>query len=253
VTRLLRAIAVPAALLLAGEIAMRAAGSSSDALAPPSDVAAALAALLADGEMLRASAETLASALGGLAIGGGVGLLAGLLFGAVPAAARLFAIVVEGIRPIPAVALIPLALILFGFGFRLEIAIVAFAAIWPMLVFTQAAVAAVDTQLLDVARVLRLPLAARLARIVVPFALPRIFVAFRLAFGVALIVAVTVEIAVNPLGLGYGMTMAQQTLRPADMLAYLVWIGVLGFLLNVLLLVVQRTVFGRFLPRGARP
>ena len=66
----------------------------------------------------------------------------------------------------------------------------------------------------------------------------------------ALIVAVTVEIAVNPLGLGYGMTMAQQTLRPAEMLAYLVWIGVLGFLLNFLLLLVQRRAFGRFAPAG---
>jgi len=245
-TRLLRAIAIPALLLLAGEILMRVFGSTSDSLAPPSAVVVALGALLADGEMLRASAETLASALGGLAIGGGIGLLAGLLFGAVPAAARLFAIVVEAMRPIPAVALIPLALILYGFGFRLEIAIVAFAAIWPMLVFTQSAVAAVEPQLLEVARVLQLPLADRLAKIVVPFALPRIFVAFRLAFGVALIVAVTVEIAVNPLGLGYGMTMAQQTLRPADMLAYLVWIGVLGFLLNLALLVLQRRAFGRF-------
>jgi NitT/TauT family transport system permease protein len=252
VTAILRAIAVPAFLLLAGELAMRLAGSASDSLAPPSEVAVALAMLLGDGEMLRASAETLGSAIGGLAIGGGVGLLLGLLFGAVPAAARLFSIVVEAVRPIPAVALIPLALILFGFGFRLEIAIVAFAAIWPMLVLTQSAVASIEPQLLEVARVLQLSFGAQLTKIVVPFALPRIFMAFRLAFGVALIVAVTVEIAVNPLGLGYGMTMAQQTLRPAEMLAYLVWIGVLGFLLNFLLLVVQRRAFGRFMPQGAR-
>ncbi len=179
-------------------------------------------------------------------------MLVGLLFGAVPALARLFAIAVEAVRPIPAVALIPLALILFGFGLRMEIVIVAFAAIWPMLVFTQAAVAGVDRQLLEVGRVLRLSLPARLMKIVIPFALPRIFVAFRLSSGVALIVAVTVEIAVNPLGLGYAMTMAQQTLRPAEMLAYLVWIGVVGWLLNVALLAVQRRAFGRFMPAAAR-
>ena len=246
--RVLRALAVPMALLLAAEVGLRLSGGAGDSLAPPTQVAVALAAALADGSLLRASAATLASALGGLALGGGIGLAVGLLFGAVPALARLFAIAVEVVRPIPAVALIPLALILFGFGFRLEIAIVAFAAVWPMLVFTQAAVAGVEPQLLEVARALRLPLPARLAKIVIPFALPRIFVAFRLAAGVALIVAVTVEIAVNPLGLGYGMTMAQQTLRPAEMLAYLVWIGVLGWLLNLALLAAQRRAFGRFGP-----
>ena len=225
---------------------MRLGGSTSDALAPPSAVARALALSLADGTLLQATAATLAAALGGLALGGGVGLLAGLLFGAVPALARLFSIAVEAVRPIPAVALIPLALILFGFGYRLEIAIVAFASIWPMLVFTQSAVAGVEPRLLEVARALRLSLPARLVKIVIPFALPRIFVAFRLAAGVALIVAVTVEIAVNPLGLGYGMTMAQQTLRPAEMLAHLVWIGVVGWLLNRALLAVQRRAFGRF-------
>ena len=242
-----RALALPAALLLAAEIVLRLGGTTSDALAPPSAVARALLALLADGALMQASAATLAAALGGLMVGGGIGLLLGLLFGALPPLARLFAIAVEAVRPIPAVALIPLALILFGFGYRLEISIVAFAAIWPMLVFTQAAVAGVEPRLLEVARALRLSLAARLVKIVIPSALPRIFVAFRLAAGVALIVAVTVEIAVNPLGLGYGMTMAQQTLRPAEMLAYLVWIGVVGWLLNLALLALQRRAFGRFM------
>lgn len=244
--RTARALAVPALLLVGAEAALRLSGTASDSLAPPSAVLAALVHALADGSLIAATAATLAATLGGLAVGGGIGLLVGLMFGTVPALARLFAIVVEAVRPIPAVALIPLALILFGFGYRLEIAIVAFAAIWPMLVFTQAAVAGVEPRLLEVARALGLDLPARLMKIVVPFALPRLFVAFRLAAGVALIVAVTVEIAVNPLGLGYGMTMAQQTLRPAEMLAYLVWIGVVGWTLNLALLTVQRRLFGRF-------
>ena len=59
--------------------------------------------------------------------------------------------------------------------------------------------------------------------------MPRIFVAFRLAAGISLIVAVTVEIAVNPLGLGYGVMTAGQALRPELMLAYLFWIGIVGY------------------------
>lgn len=49
----------------------------------------------------------------------------------------------------------------------------------------------------------------------------------------------TVEIALNPLGLGYGMLMAQHGLQPALMLAYLVWIGVLGWSLNAVLSLAQ--------------
>jgi NitT/TauT family transport system permease protein len=69
-------------------------------------------------------------------------------------------------------------------------------------------------------------------------------VAFRLSAGIALIVAVTVEIAANPLGLGYNMILAQQTLRPELMLALLVWLGVVGWTFNHLLLWSQRYLFG---------
>lgn len=154
----------------------------------------------------------------------------------------------EAIRPIPSVALLPIALIALGFGYRMEIAIVAFACVWPVLIFTRAAVRDVEPRLMEVARALRLSPWARAGKIVLPAALPRIFVAFRLAAGIALIVAVTVEIAVNPLGLGAAIMTAQQALQPALMLALLVWIGVIGFALNAALIAVQRRLFGRFAP-----
>jgi NitT/TauT family transport system permease protein len=62
---------------------------------------------------------------------------------------------------------------------------------------------------------------------------------------VALVVAVTVEIAANPQGLGHAIMASQQALQPALMLAYLGWIGVVGFALNALLLKAQNTVLGR--------
>jgi NitT/TauT family transport system permease protein len=97
---------------------------------------------------------------------------------------------------------------------------------------------------MEVARVLRLSPGQSVRSIVIPAALPRIFVAGRLAAGIALIVAVTVEIAINPLGLGAGIMLAQQALRPDLMLAYLVWIGLLGYALNAGLMAAQRRLFG---------
>jgi ABC-type nitrate/sulfonate/bicarbonate transport system permease component len=157
---------------------------------------------------------------------------------------RLMEFSIEAFRPIPAVALIPIALLIFGFGFRMEIAIVAFAAFWPVLILSRSAVAGVEPRLIQVARALGFGMAARVWKIVLPAALPRIFVAFRLAAGIALIVAVTVEIAANPLGLGYGMMLAQQTLRPELMLAFLVWLGIVGWGMNQVLVWSQRRLFG---------
>jgi NitT/TauT family transport system permease protein len=85
---------------------------------------------------------------------------------------------------------------------------------------------------------------------VLPAALPRVFVAFRLCVGVALVVAVTVEIAANPQGLGYALMTAQQSLQPDLMFALLLWIGLLGWALSAALLALQRRGFRHSLPLG---
>ncbi len=141
--------------------------------------------------------------------------------------------------------MIPIALVALGFGYRLEIAIIAFACFWPLVILSRAAVGGVEPRLIEVARALRLTPMQRTLKIVAPAALPRIFVAFRLAAGISLIVAVTVEIAVNPQGLGYEVMTAGQALRPALMLAYVVWIGIVGFALNAGLVLAQRRLFGQ--------
>jgi ABC-type nitrate/sulfonate/bicarbonate transport system permease component len=242
----LKGLALPVALIAAAEIAGRMVDlSHSDSLAPPSAIARAFFEAVADGSLIVATRDTLASAFAGLAIGASLGLLIGIILGVLPIADRLMEVTIESIRPIPSIAILPIVLIALGFGYRLEIAIVAFACLWSPLILTRAAVRGVEPRLIEVSRALRLTPGARITKIVIPAALPRIFVAFRLAVGIALIVAVTVEIAINPLGLGHGIMTAQQALRPDLMLAYLVWLGVLGFGLNALMVVAQHRLFGR--------
>ncbi|HEX6001069.1 MAG TPA: ABC transporter permease subunit [Hyphomicrobiaceae bacterium] len=231
-----RGVVVPVGLVAAAEAAVHATGWESTILAAPSVIAAAFWTAVVDGTVREATLATLATALGGLALGAALGLLLGVLLGLMRTVDRLMEFTIEAFRPIPSVALIPLALLIFGFGFRMEIAIVAFAAFWPILILTRAAVAGVEPRLIQVAHALGFGFAARILKIVLPVALPRILVAFRLAAGIALIVAVTVEIAANPLGLGHNMMLAQQTLRPEVMLALLVWLGVVGWGINRLLL-----------------
>lgn len=240
-----RPLLLPLALMLAFELWARLTHLQSDSLAPPSAIVAALAAALTDLSIPIATRDTLFAAFSGLAIGSAIGLSLGIAFGISRPLDRLMEVTVEAIRPIPSIALLPIALIALGFGYRMEIVIVAFACIWPMLIMTRSAVRGIEPRLMEVSRALRLGTTQRIAKIVIPAALPRIFVAFRLSAGIALIVAVTVEIAINPIGLGAGIMLAQQALRPDLMLAYLVWIGVIGYALNILLIAAQRRVFGR--------
>jgi NitT/TauT family transport system permease protein len=128
----------------------------------------------------------------------------------------------------------------FGFGYSMELAIIAFATFWPTLVLAKAAVSGVDRLLLEVSRALELRGWQRIVKVVLPAAMPRLLVALRLAIGISLVVAVTVEIAANPQGLGYGLVIAQQSLHPDLMIAFLLWIGILGWGINRALIEIER-------------
>lgn len=241
-SKLVRGAAVPLILLALLEAWARGPGQSSDAIAPPTAAVLAFGRALGDGSLLQATGFTLWSAAVGLAIGFVLGTLLGVWLGLSRRAASWSFLTVEVMRPIPSVALIPLSMLVFGFGVRMESAVVAFAVFWPMLVLAQAAARQVDARLLEVAFALNLSTTARLFKIVLPAMVPRLFVALRLGVSIALVVAVTVEIAANPHGMGYAIMVAQQSLDPALMLAWLFWIAVVGYAVNALALWLQRRV-----------
>ncbi|MDO8890059.1 MAG: ABC transporter permease subunit [Hydrogenophaga sp.] len=241
----MKALVFPVVLLGSLELWARTTGQGSDAIAPPTAAVRAFGGALMDGSLLEATAFTLGSAALGLLIGALGGVLLGTLLGLSRRAAQLGYLSVEVARPIPSVALIPLAMLVFGFGLRMEVSVVAFACLWPMLVLTQAAVLQVEPRLLEVARALQLSRLQRFVWIVGPAIVPRLFVALRLGVAIALVVAVTVEIAANPHGMGYAMMIAQQSLDPALMLAWLAWIGVVGYAINTGALALQRWVARR--------
>ena len=237
------ALAVPAAALLAFELWFAATGRVSDTIAPPSQAFWRLAAGLADGSIVAMTVETLAATLAGLAVGGGLGLAAGSVLALTRRADMTARYVVEMLRAIPSIALLPLALLIFGFGYRMEIFVVAFATFWPVLILSHSAVLAVEPRLIDVSRMLGFGPLSTLSKLVLPAAAPRLATALRLASGIALVVAVTCEITANPQGLGNGLMRAQESLQPALMWAVLLWIGVIGYTANRALLAMERRLF----------
>ena len=237
-----RALLLPAALLLLWEVLM-AGTSNAEFLARPSDIARTSWAVVANGLLFKAALETFAAAIFGLLIGGSAGILIGLLLGLYPIFAKLSEIPFETLRPIPSVALIPLSLLAFGFGLSMEVAVVTFGCFWPTAIYSMAAARQIEPRLQEVSRNLGLSFWKRLRSIIVPAALPTVFVGVRLATALSLVIAVTVEVTTNPRGLGYAMIIAQQTLKPDLAFAFLFWIGVIGLLMNYGLMSIQQRLF----------
>jgi NitT/TauT family transport system permease protein len=241
-----KAALLPAAVIVIAEIAARATNLVSDSLASPFDIANAFISIMADGSLLRATFDTLRAASAGCLLGVGGGSLLGIILGLSRFADDALDLTVELLRPVPVVALIPVVMMLLGFGARMEVVIIALGMLWPSLVLARAAVKEVEPRLMEVSDVLELGFGARVVKVVLPAILPQLFMSLKLAAGYALVVAVTVEITVNPFGLGYGIMMAQQALRPAEMFAYLIWIGTVGWLVSRLLNAAQRSFFPAF-------
>lgn len=238
----------PLAVLAASEIWFLFNPILSDTLAPPSRIVLGAVDVMADGTFLRTTYQTLFAAAAGLLIGMIAGTAGGVLIGLMRTADRLSSWSVEMLRPIPSVALIPLSLLTFGYGYRMEYAVVAWATFWPFLILTQHALKQIDVRLIEVSKLMGFGIFSRIFKIMLPAAAPRLFTALRLAVGLSLVVSVTVEIAANPQGLGYGLMVAQESLRPDRMFALLIWVGVLGWAINYFLVRLEGRLFAHRTP-----
>jgi sulfonate transport system permease protein len=206
----------------------------------PSEIVTAADDLLASGELQEATLHTLSAVLIGWGIALGAGIVLGALFGLVRATRTFGTATVDLLRSLPTIALVPPAVLIFGFSVRMEVSVIAWASLWPILINTAGGIAQVPRELHDVARTFRLSRLRTAVSVVIPAALPSILVGARLGMAVAVILAVVAEMVGNPAGLGYGMVFAQQAIQPAEMFAYIVTIGLLGVVLNAALVALSR-------------
>ncbi|MCC6611301.1 MAG: ABC transporter permease subunit [Burkholderiales bacterium] len=238
--RVLLGAFIPLLALAAWELLGRLGLLSADSFSRPSLVFPAALRVLADGSLLKQTGETFAAAIVGLAIAAVAGVGCGAPLGLFRPLERIATLTIEVLRPVPSVALIPVALLTFGFSQNMTVSVVAFACFWPILIVTISAVRGIDPRLIEVGRMVGFPPVARIRKLALPAALPVIMVGVRIAAGIAIVVAVTVEIAANPRGLGFGMIVAQQSLNADVMWATLIWLGLVGWLANWGLLRLER-------------
>lgn len=168
----------------------------------------------------------------GLGIAVVAGTALGLLIGSVRPLQQAFGGVVEFLRPVPAVAVIPLAIVVFGVGQVSAIFLVVVGSLWPILIQTVSGVRGIDRLGLETARVFGLARVATYRFVRLPGALPAVLVGVRLSSAIALILAVTAELIIGSPGLGQGINAAQQGADLPLMYGLIVASGILGYLLN---------------------
>ena len=136
--------------------------------------------------------------------------------------------------------MIPLAISLFGLSPAMVLAVVAFGAMWPVLLATVHGLASVHLRLREVAAALQLSRAAFVWKIGLPHALPDILAGLRLAMTVSLIVSVVGEMIASQSGLGQAILLAARAFRASDLFAGIVLLGAIGFVSNALLAHAER-------------
>jgi ABC-type nitrate/sulfonate/bicarbonate transport system permease component len=178
----------------------------------------------------------LGSTLSGWAVGLTVSILLavplGLLIGTNAYLHRATRVVVEFFRPIPSVALIPLAILVFGITFDMKIFLVVFATFWPILIQSVYGVQDVDPVARDTARSFGLGRVGIFFKVTLPSAAPYIATGLRLASALAIVLAITAELVAGAPGLGRSILVAQSAGANDLMYALIFATGLVSLLLS---------------------
>jgi NitT/TauT family transport system permease protein len=236
----LTGLIIPVALVAAWQLAKSAGALPYVNVPSPLQIADSAVSLTGTGQIPGDFGHTLAACLAGWAVGAAIGVIAGVALGLSRSVWAYSMASVDVLRAIPAIAFVPIAVIIFEQSLQMEIVIAAWVSIWPVAVAALSGVAGVSAEHRELAASLRMSRRARVTKLALPTALPKIAVSLRLALAGALVLAIVAEIVGNPHGVGYALVNAQQQAQPAEMFAYVLLTGAVGVVLNALLVLAYR-------------
>jgi ABC-type nitrate/sulfonate/bicarbonate transport system permease component len=209
---------------------------------PPSEMFASLFDELGTSSFWSAVGNTLLGWALGLGIAMLIAIPAGIVIGSSRLLYRSLRGVIEFLRPIPSVALIPLAILIYGSGLESKVFLAAFASTWPLLMQTLYGVQDTDPVATDTARSFGFGRTSRLLRVTLPSAVPYIATGVRISAAVSLILCVTAELIIGAAGLGREINLARQGGAVDVMYALIVATGLLGWAMNASFTRVERRV-----------
>jgi len=209
-------------------------------LPSPVKVFEALWKLLREGEIAEHASVSTLRMLTALCLAIAVAVPLGFLMGLSRKAQQYIEPLVEILRPISGIAWLPLALFIFGVGDTLPVFIMFYVGFFPILLNTMAGVKQTDSRLLAAARTMGVRPLPLLLYVLVPSALPTIMVGIRLAFAASWAAIVAAELIGAPSGLGFAIEWYRQLLMTPKVFAFILAIGVVGYLCDVGLRVLQK-------------
>jgi len=219
---------LPVGLALLWELIVGLGYSNGRLVPPPSRVFATVAELAKSGELSKHIVATLTR----VAVGFGLGVVAGTILGAVSGywalARRLLDPTVQALRAIPSIAWVPLFILWLGIFETSKVALIAVGVFFPVYLGVMGAILSVDRKIVEVGRTFRLSGFAMIRRILLPAVLPAYVVSLRVGLGLGWMFVVAAEFMGASEGLGYLLIDGQQLGKPAQILAAIVIFAILG-------------------------
>ncbi|MEV6694780.1 ABC transporter permease [Micromonospora sp. NPDC051196] len=235
-----RRLTTPLLLVVGWELAARSGLLAAEKLPAPSTVLATGWRLTRDGTLLTHLLDSLTRAGVGLLIGGGLAVLLGALAGLLRIGDDLVDPPVQMARMLPHLGLVPLLIIWVGIGESLKVSLVALGAFFPLYFNTYAGIRDIDERLVEAARTCGLGALARLRHVVLPGALPALFLGLRLAIGAAWLSLVVGEQVNAQTGIGFLMMEAREFSQTDVVVLGLLVYALLGLLSDVTIRIVER-------------
>ncbi|HEU4976313.1 MAG TPA: ABC transporter permease [Baekduia sp.] len=205
-----------------------------------SDDFRALVEQLGDGGFWTQVGQTLEGWAIGFGLASVIGIALGIVIGSSEALHSATRVIVEFLRPIPSVALIPLAVLIYGTGLQSKVFLATFAATWPVLVQAIYGVRDVDPVAMDTARAFGFGRLARMRSVALPSSVPYVVTGLRIASATALILVVTAELVIGAPGLGQAINVARSGGDFELMYALIIATGLLGWGLNTVFVTIER-------------
>jgi sulfonate transport system permease protein len=232
---------VPIGLVAAWELSARLGWLSNRVLPEPWAVLTTLAGLLRSGELWQHVSVSAARAFSGLAIGGGLGLLLGLLTGTFHRAETLLDSTLQMVRNIPPLALIPLVILWFGIDESAKLFLVAIGVFFPIYLNTFHGIRSVDAGLVEMARSYGLSGFTLYRHVILPGALPSILVGLRFSLGLMWVLLIVAETVSAQSGIGYMTMNAREFLQTDVVVVGILLYALLGKLADVAAKTLERS------------
>jgi ABC-type nitrate/sulfonate/bicarbonate transport system permease component len=226
-------------LLCLWELGARAAPKLQLYLPPISQVLLALGQSVVSGPLAGHLIITVGRFLQGYLLSVALGVSLGILLGYFRFFHGLLAMLIEFLRPMPSVAIIPVAILTLGIGDAMIVAVTVYASVWPILINAIDGVRSIENVLIDTGRTFGLSQRQILWRIILPAASPYIVTGLRVGLSIALILVTTAEMIAGSKGLGFFILDEERSMNSAVMYGGILCVAALGYLLNRIFLAVE--------------